>query len=91
MPNDSMTRWTVTVSKETDIALRSFLAHRGMKRGDMSKFIEEAVRWRMFDQTFNEVQGRFSDLQPNDLQALIDEATQSVRDGRFRNTAGKAV
>ena len=91
MPNDSMTRWTVTVSKETDIALRSFLAHRGMKRGDMSKFIEEAVRWRMFDQTVNEVQGRFSDLQPNDLQALIDEATQSVRDERFRNTASKSV
>ena len=43
---DNMTRWTVMVSKETDISLRSFLAQRGMKKGDLSKFIEEAVRWK---------------------------------------------
>ncbi|RSY04776.1 hypothetical protein DAH81_23990, partial [Sphingomonas koreensis] len=29
-----MTRWTVSVSKNTDIAVRSFLAQRGMKKGD---------------------------------------------------------
>ena len=48
MPNDT-TRWTVSVSKETDIAVRSFLAQRGLKKGDLSKFIEEAVKWRVFD------------------------------------------
>ena len=42
MPNDTTTRWTVSVSKDTDIAVRSFLAQRGMKKGDLSKFIEEA-------------------------------------------------
>ena len=42
MPHDT-TRWTVSVSKETDITVRSFLAQRGMKKGDLSKFIEEAV------------------------------------------------
>jgi hypothetical protein len=39
-------RWTVKVSRETDTALRSYLAQRGMKKGDISKFVEEAVRWR---------------------------------------------
>jgi hypothetical protein len=41
MPDDTI-RWTVSVSKETDITVRSFLAQRGLKKGDLSKFIEES-------------------------------------------------
>jgi hypothetical protein len=33
-------RWTITVSKETDLTLRTFLGAQGMKKGDLSKFIE---------------------------------------------------
>ena len=44
MPNDTI-RWIVSVSRDTDIAVRSFLARRGMKKGDLSKFIEDAVKW----------------------------------------------
>lgn len=80
MPDEIMTRWTVTVSKSTDIALRSFLAQRGLKKGDLSKFIEEAVKWRVLDQTITEVREKFADMPPDDLQALVDEATGSVRD-----------
>lgn len=79
MPDDNMTRWTVSVSKETDIALRSFLAQRGMKKGDLSKFVEEAVKWRVLDRTITEVREKFADLSPDALQALVDEATQSAR------------
>lgn len=43
MSTDNTTRWTVTVSKNTDIAVRSLLAQRGLKKGDLSKFIEDAV------------------------------------------------
>ncbi len=39
LTDDNMTRWTVTVSKATDISLRSFLAQRGLKKGDISKFV----------------------------------------------------
>jgi hypothetical protein len=83
MTTDDTTRWTVTVSKETDIALRSFLAQRGMKKGDLSKFIEDAVRWRVFDQTVREVRDKFADLPPDELQAMIDEACASVRTEMF--------
>lgn len=31
------TRWTVSVSRNTDIAVRSYLAQRGMKKGDLSR------------------------------------------------------
>lgn len=40
------TRWTVNVAPETDIDVRTYLAQRGMKKGDLSRFIEESVKWR---------------------------------------------
>jgi hypothetical protein len=79
MTDDTTTRWTVSVSKETDIAVRSFLAQRGMKKGDLSKFIEEAVKWRVLDQTLAEVRGKFADLPPKELESLIDEAVAAAR------------
>ena len=77
--NLNQTRWTVSVSKDTDTALRVFLAQRGLKKGDMSKFIEESVRWRVFDQSMTEAKSKFSDMSPTDVQALIDEASISIK------------
>lgn len=74
-----MTRWTISVSKDTDIAVRSLLAQRGLKKGDLSKFIEDAVQWRIFDQTLSEARSSFTDLAPEALQDLINEATEAVR------------
>jgi hypothetical protein len=76
---DDMTRWTVSVSKQTDIAVRSFLAQRGMKKGDLSKFIEEAVKWRVLDQTIAEARSKFADLPPDELEALLAEAVAAAR------------
>ena len=72
-------RWTVKVSKETDVALRTYLAQAGMRRGDLSKFIEEAVRWRVFEQTASSVKARTSALSSGQLQAVIDDAVAKVR------------
>lgn len=74
-----MTRWTVSVSKNTDIAVRSLLAQRGMKKGDLSKFIEEAVKWRVFDQTIAETRAQFADLPEDELEALLVEAVTAAR------------
>jgi hypothetical protein len=79
MPNDTTTRWTVSVSKATDISVRSFLAHRGMKKGDLSKFIEDAVKWRVLDQTMTEARAKFADLTPDALDALLQEAVTATR------------
>ena len=79
MPRDTTTRWTVSVSKDTDIAVRSFLAQRGMKKGDLSKFIEDAVKWRVLDQTMAEARGKFADLPPEALESMIDEAVTATR------------
>ena len=78
MPDDTI-RWTVSVSKATDIAVRSFLARRGMKKGDLSKFIEEAVKWRVLDQTMAEAHSKFSDMPTEEVEAMIDEAIATTR------------
>ncbi|EXJ16668.1 ribbon-helix-helix domain-containing protein [Imhoffiella purpurea] len=79
MPDPTKTRWTLTVSKETDVALRSFLAQRGLKKGDLSLFVEEAVKWRILDQTINEARAQFADLPVEMMQALVDEASEAVK------------
>jgi len=77
--NQNLTRWTVSVPKETDLSLRRFLAERGMKKGDISKFIVDAVKWRVFEQTTAEIREKFADVPVDELQALVDEATEAVR------------
>lgn len=89
MPNEETTRLTVTLSRETDLALRAFLGAQGTRKGDLSKFIEDAVRWRMFDQAVQGVKTHNADLDVDDLLAAIDEACASVRRAMWP-TASKA-
>ena len=76
---DGTTRWTVSVSKETDIVVRCFLAKRGMKKGDLSKFIEDAVRCRVVDQTFEEVRSQCANMPADAVEALVNEAVTETR------------
>jgi len=80
---DESVRWTIKVSKETDVTLRSYLAQHGMKKGDLSRFIEEAVRWRVLDRTVSEVKARNAGVSPRRLAAAIDEALARVRAQRL--------
>lgn len=79
MPETEVTRLTISWSKDTDVALRSHLGARGLKKGALSKFIEDAVKWRLFDETVDEVRQAFADVPPGELQPMIDEAVASVR------------
>lgn len=76
---EEIVRWNIKVSKHTDLALRTFLGSKGMKKGDLSKFIEEAVRRRVFDETVRDIKARNADTDPDELQAIIDETVQEVR------------
>jgi Ribbon-helix-helix domain len=76
---DDTIRWTVKVSPETDRSLRSYLGQHGMKKGDLSKFIELAVQKEILTKTAAEVKQRNADLTNEQLQALIDEAVAAVR------------
>ena len=76
--NESV-RWTVRVSKDTDAAVRTFLARRGMKKGDLGKFIEEAVHWRVLDQTVAETKARNARAATAEIDAAIGEALTAIR------------
>lgn len=79
MADTTLTRLTISWSKQTDLALRSFLGAHGMKKGDLSAFIEDAVRWRLFDRTVTAIKDRNAGTDPDMLQDLIDATVKDVR------------
>jgi hypothetical protein len=81
-------RWNIKVSKETDLTLRTYLGSQGMKKGDLSKFIEEAVRWRVFHRTVQDIKAQNADTDADELQGIIDDAVREVR--AERGSKGKA-
>lgn len=72
-------RWTIKVSRDTDLSLRSFLGAQGMKKGDLSKFVEEAVRWRVLERTVQRFKDRNQDVDSGRMEAIINEAVRAVR------------
>ena len=75
---DELVRWTVKVSKNTDVSLRIFLAQRGLKKGDLSKFIERAVQKEVFAQTVAAVQARNAGVPDVEIEKVIDDALRQV-------------
>jgi hypothetical protein len=72
-------RWNIKVSKETDLALRTFLGSRGMRKGDLSKFIEQAVRAHVFHRSIQDIKARNARTDQDELQALVDDTVGEVR------------
>lgn len=77
-----MVRWSLVVSRETDIALRTLLAQQGMRKGDLSRFVEEAVRWRVLDSTAEQIRGRNRAVAPAEIDRAIDAALATARSAR---------
>jgi hypothetical protein len=74
-----LARWSLTVSRETDVALRMLLATRGGRKGDLSRFVEEAVSREVLRQTAGDVRTRNVDLDETEVLRLIDEELGIVR------------
>ena len=70
----SNVRWSIVVPEETDRALRSFLARRGTKKGDISRFVEEAVQARLFELTVEGVKERNQEHDQNEILKAIEDA-----------------
>lgn len=76
-------RWSLVISRETDISLRSYLAQHGMRKGDLSKFVEDAVRWRVLDRTVAETKAGNANAPSEEIEAAITEAVQAIRVKHF--------
>lgn len=70
----SNVRWSIVVPEETDRVLRSFLAQRGTKKGDLSRFVQEAVQSRLFELTVEGIKERNRPYDQKEILEAIDEA-----------------
>jgi hypothetical protein len=77
-------RWTISVPKETDIALRTYLAQTGLKKGNLSDFVADAVRWRLFDLNVTAARAKNADVPSDEIEDAIEAALMEVRAERFR-------
>lgn len=76
----SQIRWNVAVSTDTDQSLRLFLASRGgSRKGDLSRFIEEAVRAHILELTALQAKSANTGVSEGELDAIIDEAVHWAR------------
>lgn len=77
----STVRWNIAVSPDTDQSVRMFLAAKGGgRKGDLSRFIEQAVRAYLFEQAVEQAKAAAGDLSETELTDLIDEAVQWAND-----------
>lgn len=77
-----MTRWNLTIRDSTDRALRRYLARAGGKKGDLSRFVDDAVRRRILDLTVGEIKNRNADRDQDALLALIEREVDAARADR---------
>lgn len=77
-----MTRWNLVISDDTDRSVRSYLARTGGRKGDLSRFVDRAVRQAVFWETLESVWRRNRQLSPDEVQALADEAVMEARASR---------
>ena len=74
-------RWNVAVSADTDRSVRMFLASQGGgRKGDLSRFIEEAVRAHLLELSAEQAKMANVNVSEADLMAIVSEAVQWARE-----------
>lgn len=76
-------RWNLVVSEQTDTDLRQLLAGQGKgRKGELSKFVERAVRNQIFDETIAEAKAANAGRSEEEIMDAIDEAVAWARGKR---------
>jgi hypothetical protein len=77
----SSVRWNIAVSPDTDQAVRMFIAAQGGgRKGDLSRFIEEAVRSYILERAVEQAKAATANMSQSEVTDLIDEAVQWARE-----------
>ena len=77
-----MARWNLSIPEKTDRMVRTFLARNGGRKGDLSRFVDDAVRCRVLDLTVRQVKERNTPFDQTEILGLIDEEVSAARAGR---------
>ena len=73
-------RWNIAVSPDTDQAVRMYLAGQGGgRKGDLSRFIEEAVRAHILELSAEQAKAANADVNEADLTSIVVEAVEWAR------------
>ena len=76
-----MTRWNLVISDDTNRRVRSYLARTGGRKGDLSGFVDRAVRQAIFWETVESIRER--NRYPGEaVRRLADEAVAEARADR---------
>jgi len=74
-------RWNISVSPDVDQSVRMFLAAQGGgRKGDLSRFIEEAVRTYIFERAVEQAKAANANVSEANLAAIVNEAVQWARE-----------
>lgn len=74
-------RWNIAVSPDVDQSVRMFIAAQGGgRKGDLSRFIEEAVRSYLLERAVEQAKAASAGKSEADVADLIDEAVQWARE-----------
>ncbi len=74
-------RWNIAVSPDTDQSVRMFIAAQGGgRKGDLSRFIEEAVRSYLLEKAVEQAKAATIGMGASEITNLIEEAVQWARE-----------
>jgi len=74
-----VTRWNLSIPDQTDRLVRVFLARTGLKKGDLSRFVSDAVRAEVLRQTALQIHEQNRDDSAEEALRLADEAVAWAR------------
>jgi hypothetical protein len=74
-----LARWSLKVSRDTDVALRTLLASRGGRKGDLSRFVEDAVNREVLREMMRDAQARNVDADPAEIEKVVTDELEDMR------------
>ena len=75
----SMNRWNLVIADDTNRLVRSYPARTGGKKGDLSRFVDRAVRQAIFWETVEAIWKRNEHLTAEAVRSIADEAVADAR------------
>lgn len=74
------TRWNLVVPKQLDKDLRQLLAYEGGgKKGDLSRFVGEAVSKHIFDTALKAAHDHNADVPLEEIESIVEESLAWAR------------
>jgi hypothetical protein len=72
-------KWTVSVPEAVDVAVRTHLAQEGLRKGDLSKLVVEAIAGEVARGNVAMARERNREVPLEPLQTAVSEAVRAVR------------